>query len=290
MKDWDNYRLILALHRTGTLRGAANELGVNHSTISRKLASLHKLYKTPLFERTTLGYQTTNLGEELVATAEQIEILTIATERKKRAKENTLSGTISLSIPPAIGQYLIIDELNTFRSTYPNIQLTILSSYALANLDRSETDIVIRGSDNPPEHLVGRKICSLKLNYYANKTYLQNTTEKDLTWIGRDSKERKPDWIKSSPYPNAEIGICSPDISTRHQLAIAGYGLTRGACYMAEQEPDLVKIGTKSNIHYSDLWVLTHPDLRNTPRIRVLMSFLSKTLISKRQLLAGKKL
>ena len=288
MTDWDDYRLILALHRAGTLRGAAIELGVNHSTISRKLAILNKTNGTQLFERTTLGYQTTPYGDELLAIAEQIEVLAIATERKRRALEHSLRGKISLSIPPAIGQYLILEELKDFQNSYPDIQLSIHSSYALVNLDRSEADIVIRGSDNPPEHLVGRKVGSVALNYYANKAYFENTAKNDLVWIGKSISEKKPEWIKASPYPNKPIGICSDDISMRHQLALSGHGLTRSACYMAEQEESLMKIGNSTNIHYSDLWVLTHPDLRNTPRIKVLMQFLSTTLLGKESLLQGR--
>ena len=114
MKDWDNYRLILALHRTGTLRGAALWLNINHSTVSRRLAWLNKEYEVEVFERTVNGYRTTSLGNQLVTAAERIEEITLATERRKRARATSLSGEINLSVPPPIAQHLLMQTFNQF--------------------------------------------------------------------------------------------------------------------------------------------------------------------------------
>ncbi|MBW8183050.1 LysR family transcriptional regulator [Shewanella nanhaiensis] len=287
MKDWDNYRLILALHRSGTLRGAAERLNVNHSTVSRRLVLMNKDAGGELFEKTTLGYRSTPLGDELISAALHIEEITISSERRKRASAEDMSGEINLSVPPPIFQYLLLDDFKRFQQLYPNIRLNINASFNLLSLDNSDADIVIRGTDNPPEHLVGRCIGTIRLGYYAQKAYLANTPENERRWIGRDAQEESPQWIKDSPFPEFKIGIRSDDIMTRHQMAVAGYGLTRGACFMAEQERELVRLSDQCT-DYSALWVLTHPDLKETQRIRVLAKFLIDCLLEKKGLIEGR--
>ncbi|GAA6153896.1 LysR family transcriptional regulator [Pseudoteredinibacter isoporae] len=288
MKNWDDYRLILALHRTQTLRGAADLLGVNHSTVSRRLTVVqHQLGH--LFERTLDGYQATSLGLEFVNTALQIENLSESMGRRQRGQNDDMSGPINLSIPPPIAQTLLIGELKGFSERYPNIQLNINSSFELRNLERAEADIVIRGTDQPPEYLVGRRVASVKLHYYGLREYLNTTAAEHYQWIGRDADEQNPQWIKDSPYPNARIGIRSDDILMRHQLLLSGYGLSRGACYMADPCEELVRLNDTPAIHLTDLWVLVHPDLRETPRIKVLMQFLCEALLKKKSLIEGKQ-
>jgi DNA-binding transcriptional LysR family regulator len=288
MNDWDNYRLILALHRTGTLRGAALWLKVNHSTVSRRLAWLNKEYESDVFERTTDGYRPTSLGNQLITAAERIEDIAISTERRKRASATNLSGEINLSVPPPIAQHLLLQTMNQFSIDYPLIRLNINSSFQLLNLDRSEADIVIRGTNAPPEHLVGRRIGSMKLNYYAHQDYFDNNKPDEYRWIGRNAQELNPDWINTSPYPDAPIGIRSDDILMRHYFTMAGFGMTRTACYMGEQAPMLKRISNAPPVHYSDLWVLTHPDLRDTPKIKTLMQAISESLSAQRDLIEGR--
>lgn len=287
MKEWDNYRIVLALHRAGTLRGAADLLGVNHATISRRLTQINTFYSDPLFERIAGGYRETVLGKELIASALKIEEITFATERHRRARELKLSGPINLSIPPTIGQYLIFKELLDFSRLHPKIELTIQVTNRQVNLDRSEADVVIRGCEYPPEHLVGRQLFSYALCYYGSQEYLQNTAEENYQWIGKEGDSDNPDWIKNSPFPNAPIGIRIDDIIIRHNAATAGLGLTRGACYMADQEPNLIRLQNAQPLPAQMLWLLTHPDLRDTPRIKVLMQYLTSALMAKKDLVEG---
>ena len=99
MHNWDDYRLILAMDRAGTVRGAAQRLGINHATVSRRLAQLQANGAPTIFERTTGGYQATSTGRLLVQAAEQIETITLATERQRRARVSELAGKIRLSLP-----------------------------------------------------------------------------------------------------------------------------------------------------------------------------------------------
>lgn len=287
MENWDDYRLILALSRGKTLRAAAQQLALNHSTVSRRLASLNQKYGSDVFDLTPKGYVITASGKTLLSSAEKIEQLTINDNRLKKAHQLDIAGEINLSIPPAIGQFLLLTELHNFQKQYPQITLNIQTSYQLANLDRSEADIVVRVSDMPCQHLVGHRLFPIALSYYANPQYLAEKNHTDYQWLTNINNGTRPSWIESSPYPNASIAMRIEDLVLRHYAAAQGQGMTMGACYIAESISGLQRIDENILFPHQDIWVLTHPDLRDVPRIKLLMTFLTQSLRAKEPLISG---
>ncbi|MCK0127811.1 LysR family transcriptional regulator [Erythrobacter sp. F6033] len=286
MEDWDDYRLILSLARSGSLRAAAADMGLTHTTVSRRLAVLQDT-RGLLFEKSPGGYAPTTLGSALIEVAERIESLTLAGQRHQRAADQDISGVITLSLPEAIAQYLLLEDLIEFSQVYPAIDLRVETSYRFVDLDRSEADVVVRGAQEPPEHLVGRRLFPNRVTYYGNRDYLNSTPEDELIWIAPNAESRTPGWLENSPYPNAPIGLAIDDITARHRALVMGLGLSRGACFMADPEPSLVRLTADAPDALQDIWVLTHPDLRDTPRIRVLMDFIVKAMTEKKALVSG---
>jgi DNA-binding transcriptional LysR family regulator len=281
---WDDYRLVLALHRSGTLRAAASALGVNHSTISRRLANLDP----GLFDKIPGGYRITARGKPIVEAAEDMEAASLKAERKARAGDRFISGHVTISIPDAFGQYLLLDDFAQFRVTYPDIQLTIKSTYSFADLDRSEADIVLRATHAPPEHLVGRRLFPFYVAHYCAIDYLEATPPQERVWIASSDGDKTPDWVALSPFPNTPMGIAIEDATMRHRMAEAGYGMTSGACYMDDPNPKLMRVPGTVPQPLQDIWVLTHPDLHKTPRIRLVMKFLIDALMAKQDLIEGR--
>lgn len=288
MENWADYKLVLALNRAGTIRGAAQVLDVNHATVSRRLARINEAYDGPAFERVTGGYRATDVGLELVAAAERIEMIAFEADRKSRAVNADLSGPIRISMGEPIAQYLLSDELAEFARAHQNIDLTIETSLKMVDLDRSDADVVIRGSDAPPEHLVGRRLFPFYLCEYCARDYLVTTSPEDIRWLRFSKSLASADWIKTSAFPNAPISLKTDDIIWLHRAALAGHGMIKGACYMGDAEPGLVRLPGARASKAQDLWVLTHPDLTNTPRIKHLMQFLSSALEKKRDLIQGR--
>ncbi len=282
---WDDYRLILALHREGTLRAAASALGVNHSTVSRRLANLDP----GLFDKISGGYRITARGKAMVEAAEEMESASLKAERRARAGDQFISGHVMLSIPDAFGQYLLLDDFARFRTEYPDIQLTIKSTYSFADLDRSEADIVVRATQTPPDHLVGRRLFPFYVAHYCAVDYLDKTPPQDRIWIASKSMQKTPEWIAHSPLPNVPVGIAIEDATMRHRMAEAGYGMTSGACYMDDLNPALIRVPGTVPRPLQDIWVLTHPDLHTTPRIKLVMRVLIDAIITKQDLIEGRK-
>lgn len=289
MKDWDDYRFILALARQKTLRGAAKALGVNHSTVSRKLSWLNQSAGKDLFEKTPLGYQVTPSGQQWLNTAESIEELTLSAERKLRAlTDTTLSGKVSLSLSNPIAEYILPEAFTAYHQEFPNIELCIDATEAVVDLDRSEADVVVRSAKNPPEHLVGRRLFPYYVCYYADRDYFHTTSENDYTWVGSEKDAMYPQWVEQSPYPKAPVLTRTTGYHMRYLALCAGMGLARGACFMADQNPKLMRLPGATPFPTLDFWVLTHPDLRHSPRIRAVMAYLTEAMRAKQSLIQGK--
>ncbi|MEO0575011.1 MAG: LysR family transcriptional regulator [Pseudomonadota bacterium] len=287
MNNWDDYRLILAMDRAGSVRGTAKALGVNHATVSRRLAQLQANGAPTLFERITGGYRATQSGKLLVEAATEIEAISLATERKRRARVTELAGTIRLSLPTMMAQSLLLDALAVFSRRYPFIELIIDTSLQFADLDRSEADVVVRGADDPGDHLVGRRLFPYALGLYCALDYFETTLAGERRWLKYVGSTDSMDWIAASPQPHARIGMHIDDLVVLQRAAAAGHGMIRTACFMADPDPQLMRLPDSAPELHRDLWVLTHPDLKQTPRIRLLMDHLIAALQARKSLITG---
>lgn len=287
MENWDDYRFILALDRCRTLRAAATLLGVNHSTVSRRLTVINARYDSPVFEQAAVGYVATQFGKKLVDAAVKMEELNFATNRRHKASGKGLSGPITLSVPGVLARYVLMEPLTQFCREHPGIQLSIQSTYRFADLNKSEADVVVRGTNTPPEHLVGRRLFTYGLSHYCSADYLATTAPEDRRWITNTTGNKPPNWIKHSPFPDTPVGLQIDDIELRHRAAIMGQGMSLGACYIADAEPRLARLPGATLVPGQDFWVLTHPDLKDTPRIRVLMQSIVAALMANRALIEG---
>lgn len=287
MDYWDDYRLVLALDRAGTLRAAAVELGVNHATVSRRLAGLAARFDGEIFERVAGRYRTTSLGREVVEAAAKMEAAAYRAERARRAADGELAGEIRLSLPAPLALHLLAGDLEAFRRLHPAIRLCVDVSNRFANVERAEADVVVRASASPGDDLVGLRLFPYALAHYASAAYLERTAPEDLRWIASTDDKAVAQWIAASPYPDVPVGIRSNDPLLRHELARLGHGLVRDACYLADPTNELVRLGDSRPVPHQDIWVLTHKDLRDVPRIKALMRHLADALRARRDLIEG---
>lgn len=287
MQNWNLYQVILAIHRAGTLRGAAKLLNTTHTTIARRLEQLERKQQAPLFERLVGSYSATPLGQSFIQIAAQMEQLEMSAQRRDPFNANALAGPITLSLGEPLFQYFLMNPLSDFQKTHPDIQLTVHCSTAFVDLDNAEADVVIRSTNSPPTHLVGRRFAPYGLSLYANPDYLANTPETELRWITRTSQSPRPDWLKASPYPHAPVFLQIDEIVSVFKALEQGLGMGRAACFMAEQSEHLIRLDGAEVSPQSEMWVLTHPDLRDLPRIKALMQFLYETFEDNIGLISG---
>ncbi len=292
--NWEDIRLFLTLARDGSARGAAAIEGLSHSTIKRRVELLEAALDVRLFDRDVRGYRLTGAGETMLESVLRAEDAFLGAQRKLQGRDKQLRGEIRLTTSDIIATHLIMDDLVSFGEEYPDINLTILISHDLFDLNRREADVALRmlklGS-SPPEHLVGRKLVTIKGCYYASKDYLSsNDPWKDGTtarWIGWSETETFPAWVKSTPFPGLSVHNRLDDLNLQAEAARSGMGLTVLPCFFGDNIKGLQRIPNCHPYESYDLWILSHPDLRDTARLRAFRTLLVDTVKSKNRELTG---
>ncbi len=292
--NWDDTRLFLALARSGSARATASEQGVSHSTVTRRVDQLESDLGVRLFDRDVRGYRLTGAGEVMLKSAVRAEDALLTAERQLQGRDTQLTGEIRLTTSNIIAMYLIMDDLVEFTRLYPDIDLNVLISYDSLNLSRREADVAIRimrlGA-SPPEDLVGRKLVTIKNCYYASDAYLAENdperTDSGARWIGWDDTERFPAWVKASPFPNLPVYGRLNDVLLQAEAARCGLGLTVLPCFFGDSVEGLRRIPNCQPYLSFDLWMLSHPDLRDAARMRTFRAFAADAIDCKKPLLAG---
>ena len=292
--NWDDTRLFLALARSGSARATAADQGVSHSTVTRRVDQLESALGVRLFDRDVRGYRLTGAGEVMMKSAVRAEDALLTAERQLQGRDAQLTGEIRVTTSNIIATHLIMDDLVEFTRQYPDIDLNVLISYDLFNLSRREADVAVRmlrlGS-SPPEDLVGRKLVTIKSCYYASDAYLAENdpsgANSTVRWIGWDDIERFPAWVKASPFPNLPVYGRLNDVMLQAEAARCGMGLTVLPCFFGDSVEGLRRIPNCEPYLSYDLWMLTHPDLRDAARMRTFRAFAAEAIDRKKTLLAG---
>lgn len=288
MKDWDDLKYILAIHRQGGLSAAARSLGVSHATVSRRLSAYENKQSVRLFERFSDGMQATEFGERAVEAALEIEKHILDLDLSITGKDSDLSGPLKVAAPQLIIQIALADIIKNFVETYPQIDLSIIATTDSVNLHRREADVSIRATNAPEENLWGRKYLSQKTAYFGSRHYLENTSnDTDLKclnfiWRGNDPA---PEVLKT--YPNANVIAKFDDMIAVLGAVKAQMGIARMPCFIGDSDPELQRVENIPLADYSDIWILTHPDLKNVKRYRKFMQFVGQELEKKQPLFLG---
>ncbi len=291
--DWDDLRFFLAVARNGTLRGAAEQLGTNHTTVSRRLAKLEEKLEARLFDRSHGGLQPTQLGERLRPHAERVEGEIEAATRLVVGQDRRPTGTITVSLAPAISLTSIAGDLAAFMKMHREIEVRILTTNALSDLARREADVSLRYANEVSDDVIGRRLLDCAKAVYCSPDYATSVRDdggQGLEWIGWGEAfdTTTPDWIKASPFPKARLRHRVNEAVAQTMLAARGLGLTYLPCFLADPQVGLVRAPFQEPVPDRSLWLLLHQDLRETARIRLFVDFLVARIRSrKEEFLAG---
>ena len=159
--NWDDLKYFLAVARNGTLRGGAESIRVNHTTLARRLAIMEERVESRLFDRSKSGLVLTQLGEDLVPHAERVEDEMSAASRVIVGRDALPSGTIYISMPHGLAMTSIMDDLVVFADRYPDISLNMNFTNDMADLTRREADVSLRIADEVTQDVVGRRLVQM---------------------------------------------------------------------------------------------------------------------------------
>lgn len=282
---WDDLQVVLAIAESGSLSGASRTLRVSHATVFRRLSEMERRLGVTLFERSRTGYTPTLAGDHLAAAAKRVQNEINGAERRIIGQDSTLAGSLRITTTDTLFVGLLSPLLASFRQRHPDIKLEVVISNQLQSLSRREADIAIRPTCKPPETLVGRKVSDISLAIYGQKSLWQNAplpldTASLATenWIGPDvhlGDSALEKWMmdKSTAYKlDSMLGIQS---AVRH-----GAGIAVLPCYLGDADEALLRLSDPVETLTTQLWLLTHPDLRHVARVRAFMEAMTEGIRS----------
>lgn len=279
--NWDDVRTFLAVERHGAVTGAAGELGCNPSTVTRRLTQLEARLGVKLLERRKTGYAVTPAGDALKEEAAAIEMQMVALAHRVSASEQRLQGRVIFSAPAALSGRLLVPHLPAFRARYPGIVLEIIDDDLPLDVNRREADVVLRATSNPPDQLLGNRIAESVGRPYGSPGYLDATSDPGAyALVVSEGSEDAPlrQWAVEQGLTTA---LRSSSRELRIRAACAGIGL----CFLPEAvgdaEPGLVRVPGQVPTHAVDVWLLTHPDLRMSARVRAVQEFVASVVPSR---------
>jgi len=289
--NWNDLRVFLAVVRERNTRRAARRLGVDHSTVSRRMARLEGELGTRLVERRAQGYETTPAGEELLDLVMRFEEEAETVERRLLSQDAQLRGEIRVSMPPILGLGLLAPAMAEFARDYPEIDLDGVLSYELANLSKREADVAIRVTNHPAEHLECQRVADFAAATYAAKEYLHRVDPlRDpmrAQWIGWDESAPYPSTLKSGRFATIPIRHRFPDAMLQLEATKCGLGLAALPCLLGDVHPELERLSDSQVV--AGVWIVRHPDLRATARVRAFVEFIGDALEGHRDLAEGRR-
>lgn len=278
----DDLQLFLSIARNGTLAGAARQQGLNHSTVFRRLNALELAMDVRLFERMPYGYVLTPAGELLRIRAERVEDEAWAIEREIAGQDIRLSGHLRVTSTDTLANSFLSPLFNGFHDLYPHIELELLIANGLLDPARGEADVAIRPTASPPEHLVGRKLGTIFWGVYGARGYLEGMPP--LESIENPGPHRfiagneLISHLTSSRWLETRISSSSVALRTNGLVATlgaasVGMGLAVLPHFMARRVPELQCVHTIGPEVTTDLWLLVHPDMRRSARVRAFIDY-----------------
>lgn len=283
MTNWDDARFVLALAREGTIRGAAKSLSVNHTTVSRRIATLEEHLSARLFEQTPSGYVMTASGRIISQAAEGMENLLLSSQKQIEGADTELSGEVHIHIPDIFDEW-VCERLAQFSQQHPKLQIHLSSETAVADLAKREADIALRFTNTPPLDMVGQKVWELPVAVYASSDCeIDPSKLSSYPWVrwapayGQSSVEQWTDKI-SNGTPTVTRVTTYKTLTCMIKNS-AGIGCLTP--WFAEDDSKLQRITPILKEVTMDVWVLIHPDLRGVKRIKALKDLLIELFDSK---------
>lgn len=285
---WDDFRFVKTVADRHGLTGAAETLGINHSTAFRRLGLIEKALGTRLFERGRAGYVPTNAGRAMIEAAARIEEDVAAFSRAVAGGSEEVAGELRVTAPTGLASALLMPILADFSRLHPAIRLGLILAEETLNLSRRDADVALRASREPDETLVGRRLTAVAWAVYgrADRDYGDLAEE---AWIGFG------EGVAGGLFSRFLTARARPErivlrlnaVTTLREAVLSGIGIAPLPCFEGDADPALRRLGEPEPDLRADFWALTHQDLRHSARIRAFIDHVAGAMLPLRPAFEG---
>lgn len=281
--DWDDLQSFLAVARAGKLTTAARALGIDHSTLSRRLAGLEQALAAKLFERSPTGYTLTPQGESLLPQAEAMESVAGSIQAELAGSRQRISGAVRIGAPDGFGSHFLAPRIGGLADRHADLEIQLVAMPRVFSLSRREADIAISLTQPAEGRLQVRKLTDYELGLYAAPAYLAKHGA--VTSVAQLPRHRFIAYIDDLLYTpeldylpqiSKEIrpGFRSASVVAQQSAALSGAGIAVLPCFMAGPEPGLRRVLPDVKLVRA-FWLLLHADMRDVARVRVTADFIA---------------
>lgn len=281
--NWNDLRFLLALARGRTLAEAARRLGVNESTVARRVAQAEQSLGARLFERSAGVFQASEVGQTVLAGAERVELEVQAVERAVSGADRAAAGSVRVTSVPLLVNRLLVPALPSLLGRHPRLRVELIAEPRDLSLTRREADIALRlARPRKEQRALARRIGRLDYAVYARAGGEVEGDVEALPWITyEDRMADLPQWRWLAERSAAEgtlAAVAVNDAEALLQAVRAGLGKSLLPLAIAEREPGLRRLGAAQPALSRELWLMVHPELRDLARIRVVMDWLASAV------------
>jgi DNA-binding transcriptional LysR family regulator len=281
--DWNDLKGFLGVARSGRLTAAAARLGLDHSTLSRRLGALEHALKAKLFDRSPSGYSLTEQGRRLLPIAEEMERLSIGAGDAVGGTAAAVEGVVRIGSPEGFGSYFLAPRIGRLTQRHPGLAVQLVAASAVFSLSKRDADVVIAVSRPPAGRLAASKLIDYDLALYAAPSYLGAhppiRSADDLeahafvSYIGELLHFPELDFLQHVA-PGGATSLESSNLVAQLKATLAGAGLCVLPAFLAVEEPGLVRVLPDEVRLTRSLWLIVHQDLAELARIRAVVRFI----------------
>lgn len=289
--SWDDLRIIKTLSECGNRTDTAKRLGVNVSTVSRRVSQVEKTLGVALFDHRRSGYMLTAEGAELRALAERVELDIVSVARRvSRAGQGPL-GKLRITTSDSLLLYFLTPIIADFKTVNEGIAIEVLVGNQTLSLARDESDIAVRATNKPSESLVGRKLATIAWAPYGSvKNAPASTPFADggewVSYSGALCGLKAASYLECRVDANC-ISYRTDSVAAASAAIVAGLGFGFLPCMLGDITPGLVRVGPVVPELSDDLWLLTHQDIRKSWRVKAFMTFCAAAVADQKPLIEG---
>ncbi len=294
--DWDNLRYFLELSRVGTLSAAARRLGVNYTTVARRIQTLEKELDAQLFLRGVAGYSLTEAGRDLMPQAESMESAFSTIDKPPEGKREGLSGHVRIGATEGYGALMLAPQLAEFTQQHPNLGVDLLAVPRMVHLSRREADIAITLERPERGPFIITKLTDYVLRLYASNDYLARhppiRSGEDLrqhsfvSYIDDLLYSKELFYLDEIGKP-PHIALRSTSILAQHQATAAGAGIAILPSFAADVDTRLQRILGEQIAFTRTFWMLMPIELKEIARMKATWNFLREKADASQALLMG---
>lgn len=295
MFAWDDLRVFLQIAREGSLSAAARSLHVNQSTVGRRLSALERAAGTRLFDRSKSGYALNAAGEAVLASAEKIEAQALAIEQRLRGHDGQEKGSVRLATSDSLACWFLLRHMAPLRERHPGIALELVTGNRPVDLGRREADISLRLTKPTQPDLVARRLGLAAWAIYASRSYIKRRGLPSLAkqFQGHDliaydaelSGTAGAKWMREHTA-NGRVVLTTNSLNCQGEAVLAGLGVSALPCAYGDARSELQRV-IPGLIGGHEIWLVVHPDVRLSARVRSVLDYLTQLIQAEAPLLSG---